>query len=46
MILGSNLDCPLFDAVAESEFREVLKSLVSTIWLHYVSIVRPDVPLH
>lgn len=34
-----------FDVVAESEVREVLKSLVSNIWLHYVSITRLDVPL-
>lgn len=44
-ILGSNFHHPLFDAVAESEVREVLKSLVSNIWLHYVSVMRPDVPL-
>lgn len=41
MILGSSLkplSFPSFDAVAESEFREVLQSLVSNIWLLYVSI--------
>lgn len=42
----SPLSCRPFDAVAESGFREVLKSLFSNIWLHYVSIETLRVPLN
>lgn len=36
----STSDQAFFDVVAESEIREVFKSLVSNIWLHHVSSMR------
>lgn len=39
------LSSPLFDAVAELGFREVLKSLMSNIWLRQVSVTGPKVRL-